>query len=285
MDAAVLEREAVEKEVNAADVLLTDKDDATEVVAASDAATEAVSAEAESAEVADSGEVHASVITEEKPKIILPYEYRDDEHYYVEDLGKIKKKPFYAFCKRAMDMFCALIGLLIAGVPMLVIALIVKFSSKGGAFYKQKRLGLNGKPFYLVKFRTMVADAEKNGAQWSNGDKDPRITKVGSLLRATRLDELPQLWACFTGKLSIVGPRPERPEFYEAFEEHVHGFSERLKVKPGLTGLAQVNGGYDLRPEEKVVLDVEYIKKRSVWLDIKIIFKTVGVVLFRRGAK
>lgn len=230
-------------------------------------------------------EAAVAVATEQPTKIILPYEYREDEHYYIEDLGKVKKKPIYAFFKRAMDISCALFGLLLAGIPMLIIALVVKFSSKGGAFYKQKRLGLNGKPFYLVKFRTMVADAEKNGAQWSNGDKDPRITKVGSFLRATRLDELPQLWTCFTGKLSIVGPRPERPEFYEAFEEHVHGFSERLKVKPGLTGLAQVNGGYDLRPEEKVVLDVEYIKKRSIWLDIKIIFGTVGVVLFRRGAK
>ena len=220
-----------------------------------------------------------------KAKIILPYEYAEDEHYYVEDLGKIKKKPIYSFLKRLMDMMCALIGLIIAGIPMIIIAIVVKCTSRGGAFYRQERLGLNGKPFKLVKFRTMVADAEKNGAQWSQGDKDTRITKVGAFLRATRLDELPQLWTCFTGKLSIVGPRPERPEFYEAFEEHVHGFSERLKVKPGLTGLAQVNGGYDLRPEEKVVLDVEYIKKRSIWLDIKIIFGTVGVVLFRRGAK
>ena len=166
-----------------------------------------------SQQIETDGAVGVATADAEQPvKIILPYEYGEDEHYYVENLGVVKKKPVYAFFKRAMDMFCALIGLLIAGVPMLIIALIVKCSSKGGAFYKQKRLGLNGKPFYLVKFRTMVADAEKNGAQWSNGDKDPRITKVGSFLRATRLDELPQLWTCFTGKLSIVGPRPERPE-------------------------------------------------------------------------
>ena len=270
MDTAVLEKEAIEEKP------LADTEEELE-------GTEAANAEDNASDGAAGADT--AVKTEEKPKIILPYEYKEDEHYYVEELGQVKKKPVYAFFKRAMDMTCALIGLLIAGVPMIIIALIVKLSSKGGAFYKQKRLGLNGKPFYLVKFRTMVADAEKNGAQWSNGDKDPRITKVGSFLRATRLDELPQLWTCFTGKLSIVGPRPERPEFYDAFEEHVHGFSERLKVKPGLTGLAQVNGGYDLRPEEKVVLDVEYIKKRSIWLDIKIIFKTVGVVLFRRGAK
>jgi lipopolysaccharide/colanic/teichoic acid biosynthesis glycosyltransferase len=137
----------------------------------------------------------------------------------------------------------------------------------------------------LVKFRSMVADAEKDGAKWSDGDNDNRITKVGKFLRKTRVDELPQLWACFTGELSIIGPRPERPEFYEAFEEHVHGFSQRLKVKPGVTGLAQVSGGYDLRPEEKVLFDIEYIKKRSLGLELKILFKTVGVVFSHKGAK
>jgi len=232
----------------------------------------------------------AAVVTdasaeEVSENIILPYEYAEDEHYYVENLGEIKKKPFYDFLKRTMDIVCSLLGLIVAALPMLIIAIVVKCTSRGGALYKQERLGLNGKPFMIVKFRTMVADAEKNGARWSDGEKDNRITKVGAFLRATRLDELPQLWTCFTGQLSIVGPRPERAMFYKKFEEHVHGFSERLKVKPGLTGLAQVSGGYDLRPEEKVVFDVEYIKNRSISQDIKIIFKTVGVVLFRRGAK
>ena len=224
-------------------------------------------------------------VDEKTEGIIMPYEYAEDEHYYVEALGEIQKKPFYDFVKRAMDIFCSLLGLIIAAIPMLIIAIVVKCTSRGGALYKQERLGLNGKPFMIVKFRTMVADAEKNGAQWSDGESDSRITKVGAFLRATRLDELPQLWTCFTGQLSIVGPRPERAMFYTEFEKHVHGFSERLKVKPGLTGLAQVSGGYDLKPEEKVVFDIEYIKNRSVAQDIKIIFKTVGVVLFRKGAK
>ena len=131
----------------------------------------------------------------------------------------------------------------------------------------------------------MVMDAEKNGAQWSNGENDSRITPVGSFLRKYRIDELPQLWCIFKGDLSIVGPRPERECFYNEFETYVHGFSERMKVKPGLTGLAQINGGYNLKPEEKIVYDVEYIKNRSMLLDLKIIFKTVGVVLKKDGAK
>lgn len=217
--------------------------------------------------------------------VIMPFSYRDDEHYYVEDLGVIKKKPFYSFVKRSFDIVVSLLGLIVMALPMFVIAIAIKLNSKGPVFYSQERLGLNGKKFMLTKFRTMRADAEKNGAQWSDGDKDDRITKVGAFLRKTRLDEIPQLWACFVGTLSIIGPRPEREVFYNEFEKHVHGFSERLKVKPGLTGLAQVNGGYDLRPEEKVKLDVEYIKTRSLWLEIKILFKTVVVVFTHDGAK
>ncbi len=218
-------------------------------------------------------------------QVILPYEYREDEHYYVEDLGEIKKKPFYSFVKRTFDIIVCSLALLIALIPMLLIALIIKISSPGPVFYAQERLGLNGKKIKVVKFRSMVNDAEKEGARWSDGDNDSRITKVGSFIRKTRLDELPQLWSCVTGEMSLIGPRPEREMFYEAFEEHVHGFSQRLKVKPGITGLAQVSGGYDLRPEEKIVYDIEYIKNRSIWLEIKILFKTVGVIFSHKGAK
>jgi lipopolysaccharide/colanic/teichoic acid biosynthesis glycosyltransferase len=163
--------------------------------------------------------------------------------------------------------------------------LAVKCTSKGPALYSQDRLGLNGKKIMMVKFRTMYIDAEKNGAQWSRGDSDPRITKIGRFLRKTRIDELPQLWCILKGDMSLVGPRPEREIFYNEFEKYIHGFSERLKVKPGLTGLAQVNGGYHLRPEEKVVYDVDYIKRRSLALDIKIIFKTFKIVFTHEGAK
>lgn len=217
--------------------------------------------------------------------VIMPFEYRDDEHYYIEALGEIPKKPVYSFVKRLFDIVCSMLGLIIMAVPMAVIAVIIKLTSPGRVLYSQERLGLNGKKFMLVKFRTMRADAESDGAQWSQGENDTRITKFGAFLRRTRLDELPQLWGCLKGELSVVGPRPEREVFYNKFEEHVHGFSERLKVKPGLTGLAQVNGGYDLRPEEKVAYDVEYIKNRSLWLEIKILFKTIGVIFAGEGAK
>ena len=236
-------------------------------------------------------EVNAEQVKEETAEqtaaedVVMPCVYGEDEHYYVEQLGTLKKKPIYAFVKRCFDFFASFFALLLLALPMLIIAIAVKCSSPGKVFYAQDRLGKNGKKIKVVKFRTMVSDAEKDGAQWSQGDKDPRITKIGSFLRKTRMDELPQLFGCLIGTLSLVGPRPERGVFYDKFEEHVHGFSERLKVKPGLTGLAQVSGGYDLRPEEKVIYDVEYIKKRSLWLDIKILFRTVGVIFNHSGAK
>lgn len=218
-------------------------------------------------------------------QVILPFEYGEDEHYYVESLGEIPHKPVYSFLKRCFDIFCAVFGLIVCFIPMIFIAFAIKLTSPGKVFYSQERLGLNGEKFMLIKFRTMRSDAEKAGAQWSKGDDDDRITPIGNILRKTRIDELPQLWLCLTGKLSLVGPRPEREVFYKEFEKHVHGFSERLKVKPGLTGLAQVSGGYDLRPEEKVVFDIEYIKKRSVMTDIKILFRTVAVIFNHDGAR
>ena len=237
------------------------------------------------AEIGAEIEAPASDTAKKSDDVVMPFEYAEDEHYYVEDLGVLPKKPFYSFVKRAFDICVAIFGLMFCALPMLIIAIAIKSSSKGPVFYSQERLGLNGKKFMLVKFRTMVADAEKQGAQWSQGDNDSRITKVGAVLRKTRLDELPQLWSCLTGDLSLIGPRPEREVFYNKFEEHVHGFSERLKVRPGLTGLAQVSGGYDLRPEEKVVHDIEYIKNRSIGLEIKILFKTVKVIFTHDGAK
>ena len=216
----------------------------------------------------------------------LNYQFREnDEEYFIEDIGEIKKKPLYDFFKRFFDFFLSLIAIIILIVPMIIVGIIVKCTSKGPAIYKQKRLTKNGKPFYLYKFRSMRVDAEANGAQWSQGDDDPRITKFGRFMRKARIDELPQLFTILSGKMSIVGPRPEREVFYNEFEKYIHGFRERLKVKPGLTGLAQVSGGYDLKPEEKIIYDIEYIKKRSIWMDIKVIFKTVLVIFTHDGAK
>lgn len=221
----------------------------------------------------------------EEQDFIMPFENEEQKEYFVEDLGKIKTKVFYSIVKRLFDFFASLIAIIILLIPMIIIGILVKLTSKGPILYKQDRLGKNGKPFKLVKFRSMYVDAEAKGAQWSQGDDDPRITKFGRFMRKVRVDELPQLFTILIGKMSVVGPRPEREVFYNEFEKYVHGFSERLKVKPGLTGLAQVSGGYDLKPEEKIVYDIEYIKKRSIWLDIKIIFKTVIVVFTHKGAK
>ena len=159
-----------------------------------------------------------------------------------------------------------------------VIALAVKLDSPGPVFYRQERLGKNGKPFQLVKFRSMRTDAEKAGAQWAK-EHDPRVTRMGHIMRACRLDELPQFWGVVKGDLSLVGPRPERAVFYDAFEKYIPGFKQRLMVTPGITGLAQVNGGYDLKPAEKIQYDVEYIKHQSFGMDMAILMKTVMTVL------
>ena len=216
-------------------------------------------------------------------KVILPFEKKGE--FFVERLGEIEQKPVYDFVKRVFDVVASSLALLILFIPMLIIGVIIKLSSKGPVFYSQERLGFEGKKINVIKFRTMYIDAEENGAQWSDGEEDERIFPFGKLLRKIRLDELPQLWCILKGDMSIVGPRPERECFHNEFETYVHGFSERLKVKPGLTGHAQINGGYDLRPEEKVLFDVEYIKNRSLWFDLKIIFGTVKVIFTHDGAK
>lgn len=220
---------------------------------------------------------------ESPQSVILPFSV--DKEYFIEDIGEVAKRPIYNFFKRAIDIVASGIAIVVLAIPMLIIAIIIRLTSKGGALYYQERLGLNGEKFNIIKFRSMVADAEKNGAQWSEGFEDNRITPVGRVLRKFRLDELPQLFCIFTGSMTIVGPRPERECFYEEFEKYIHGFKQRLKVKPGLTGHAQINGGYDLAPHEKIVFDMEYIQKRSLWLDIVIIFKTVAIVFSHEGAK
>ena len=130
----------------------------------------------------------------------------------------------------------------------------------------------------------MKVDAEKYGAQWAQ-DNDPRILKVGNFIRKTRIDEIPQLFNILKGDMSIIGPRPERPMFTMQFNEDIDGFVNRLLVKPGLTGWAQVNGGYEMTPEEKLKWDLDYIQSRNLFMDIRIIFMTVKVVLTGDGAR
>lgn len=203
--------------------------------------------------------------------------------YTVEDV-QVRGGKFYLAAKRLFDIiFSMTLG--IAALPfMLIVALLIKIDSPGKILYVQERVGKDGVEFNMLKFRTMVEDAEQGTPVWANED-DPRCTKLGKLLRKCRIDELPQLWNIFIGDMSVVGPRPERRYFYDEFEKYIPGFSNRLKVRPGMTGLAQVSGGYHLLPEEKIVYDMQYIENRSFWGDIKLILKTSKIVFTHEGAR
>lgn len=191
---------------------------------------------------------------------------------------------FYLFLKRVFDVAAALAAGAVLLLPMIVIGIIIKMDSPGPVLYCQERLGKGGKPFMLYKFRSMKEDAEADGPQWAK-ENDDRCTRIGYVLRRTRLDELPQLINILKGEMSFVGPRPERAYFYNIFEEYIPGFRNRLLVTPGLTGWAQVNGGYNLAPEEKIIFDMEYIRKRSLWMDMQCVLKTFGVVFSHEGAR
>ncbi|MBQ8623917.1 MAG: sugar transferase [Oscillospiraceae bacterium] len=196
----------------------------------------------------------------------------------------VNGSKFYIFVKRCFDIIISVIAGILLFIPMMIIALLIKLDSKGPALFKQERLGKGGKPFIMYKFRSMCIDAEANGPKWAEKN-DGRCTKLGAKLRKSRIDELPQLINIIKGEMSFVGPRPERACFYEQFEEYIPGFHNRLLVQPGLTGHAQVNGGYDLKPEEKILYDMEYIKNRSFRMDLQCILKTVSVIFSHRGAR
>lgn len=200
------------------------------------------------------------------------------------DYSIVKRGKLFEVCQRAVDIVLSLIGCIV-GLPFIIIfGILIKLEDGGPITYRQERLGRYGKEFYVVKLRSMRTDAEKFGAQWAEKD-DPRVTKVGKFIRKTRIDEIPQLWNILKGDMGIIGPRPERSFFVKEFEEKYEHFVYRLAVKPGLTGWAQVNGGYDMDPGEKLVYDLEYIRNRSLLFDIKIILKTVAVLFTGDGAR
>lgn len=208
-----------------------------------------------------------------------------ESRYSIQQLESLKKKSiFYSFIKRTLDVVFASLAFVISLPFVLFFIALIKIDSPGPALFIQERVGLNGKIFNIYKLRTMRMDAEINGPQWASTD-DPRITKLGHFLRKTRIDELPQFVNVLRGDMSLVGPRPERAFFLVKFNHEVPGFTNRLTVKPGLTGWAQVNGGYELTPKEKLVLDLHYIEHRSIMLDIQIMFKTIKVVLTGEGAR
>lgn len=190
----------------------------------------------------------------------------------------------YRFVKRAFDVASCGCALIVLAIPMAIIAAKIKLESYGPVIYSQRRVGKDGKIFNVYKFRSMYSDAEARGARWAAGD-DPRVTPFGKFMRERRIDEIPQFWNVLKGDMSLIGPRPERPAFCAEFEKRIHGWHYRTMVAPGLSGLAQVTGGYDLLPKEKVVLDLEYIEHRSIAMDLKIILKTLGVVSTGEGAR
>ena len=219
----------------------------------------------------------------EREKTVLEDESRLHGIYDVTEPVVCGNAVFFAV-KRIMDVILSFVSGLALALPMVIIAILIKLDSPGPAIFRQERLGKDGKPFTIYKFRTMYLDAEADGPQWAKRN-DCRCTPLGRFLRHTRLDELPQLWNILKGDMSIVGPRPERACFYSEFETYIHGFCYRLLVKPGLTGLAQVNGGYDLKPEEKFMFDMEYIQKQSIELDLKCILQTIHLVFTHEGAR
>jgi exopolysaccharide biosynthesis polyprenyl glycosylphosphotransferase len=187
--------------------------------------------------------------------------------------------------KRILDFFGALLLAVVLSPILLLTALAVLFSMGWPVLFTQSRTGVDLRPFRVVKFRTMVRDAEAKSGPVLATEDDPRITPVGRFLRTYRLDELPQLWNILAGDMSFVGPRPERPVFVEEYCDDIPGYRERFKVKPGVTGLAQVSGGYATTPERKLKYDLIYMYHQNLLMDLQIIVETVRVVLTGRGAR
>ncbi len=188
-----------------------------------------------------------------------------------------------AALKRAFDVVASAV-LLVASLPILLpAALIVAVTSRGGVFYRQERVGKDGRLFQLWKVRTMREGAEGETGAVLSSPGDARVTPAGRWLRALRVDEIPQLWNVLIGDMSLVGPRPERPEFTRPFEESVSGYSLRLSARPGVTGLAQVSGDYATEPEIKLRYDLAYLNNWSLGLDLAILLRTIPVILTRRG--
>ena len=191
---------------------------------------------------------------------------------------------YYENIKSSIEFIFALLLLIIA-VPICILACIAIYVElRVNPIYTQKRVGLNGRVFKIYKLRSMYIDAEKNGPKWAS-ENDERITKVGRIIRKTRIDELPQLVNILKRDMSFIGPRPERPELIKKFIKYIPDFNDRLSVKPGITGWAQVNGGYSLTPKEKLEFDKYYIKNSGFKLDLLILIKTIIVIFTRHGAR
>ncbi len=202
-------------------------------------------------------------------------QFSDMPTFLVDNLGlKFQQRVF----KRIFDIVFSLLVLILTAPLMLVIASLIRLDSKGPAFYSQERITLSGRVHKIYKFRTMIENAEEKFGSFQSSADDPRVTRLGRILRQSRLDELPQFFNILIGEMSVVGPRSDRPITIGAFEDQIRGYNQRLKVKSGLTGLAQISGHYDTAPEDKLRYDLMYIKNYSLLMDLAIIMKTIQVV-------
>ena len=213
---------------------------------------------------------------------------------YTEDLNglpviNIRYVPlsntFNALCKRIVDIVGSLVGIILLSPFLIIVALIIKLTSKGPIIFKQERVGLHNKPFYMYKFRTMYVQSEEEEAKgWTTKD-DPRVTRVGKFFRKTSIDELPQLFNILVGEMSIVGPRPERPQFVEKFKEEIPRYMIKHQVRPGLTGWAQINGYRgDTSIRRRIDYDIYYIENWTMGFDFKIMFLTIFRGLMNENA-
>lgn len=232
-------------------------------------------------------------LTDRKSIYIIPDIYEiallNSKLNKVDDIPILKLKKLgltmeQKILKRILDIVVSLIGIVISSPIMAIMAIIVKVSDGGKILFKQERVTINEKKFDVLKFRTMVMNAEKLSGPVLAGEDDLRITKVGKFMRSTRIDELPQLFNILLGDMSIVGPRPERPYFVEKFKTEIPDFKYRTIVKAGLTGLAQVWGKYSTTPEDKIRYDIIYIKSYSVLLDVKLILQTVKIMFMKESS-
>jgi exopolysaccharide biosynthesis polyprenyl glycosylphosphotransferase len=213
----------------------------------------------------------------------IPLSYRN-LHWHTADFF-LPKHSATVIIKRLIDFIAALLGIIFLLPLFPIVMLLIRLDSSGPAFYSQIRTGLMGKPFNIYKFRTMRQDAESSGAQWAQKE-DPRITRIGAFMRKTRIDEIPQLWNVLKGDMSLVGPRPERPEFVEDLKKTIPLYEWRTLVPPGLTGWAQIRYQYTDSIEgakRKLQFDLFYIKNHSVWLDLEIILRTIPHMM--RGSR
>lgn len=206
--------------------------------------------------------------------------------WFLEDTGfEIYHNSFNLKAKRVLDLFFALLIGFFVFPLMIIAAVIVKLESRGPVFFIQERIGQGNRPFRIVKFRSMTTDAEKDGPQWASKN-DSRVTRWGKIMRATRIDELPQLWNVLKGEMSFVGPRPEREYFIQQLEKEIPYYNLRHTVKPGLTGWAQVMYPYGSSTEDayrKLQYDLYYIKYHDLLFDVKVLLKTVNIVVFGKG--